>query len=867
MSTEKTQAFEASADGPDRVGPYRVLETLGQGGMGVVYLASQEKPVRRRVALKLIKLGMDTQAVLARFESEREALALMDHRNIAQVLDAGTSENGRPFFVMEYIKGMPLTDYCDRNRLSTEQRLDLFLQVCAGVGHAHSKGIIHRDLKPTNILVTEKDNRPVAKVIDFGLAKATEQKLTDKTIHTVIGTFLGTPAYMSPEQIEPTGLGVDTRSDIYALGIILYELLVGERPFDLTEAVRMASQREIRRIICEENPQRPSTRASGFDDERARAIAKERAADPDALVKKLRGDLDWIVLKALDKSPSQRYETAAELRADIERHLSDDPVLACPPSKIYRLGKFARKHKGWMIGSGAVATALILGLIVSTGLYLTSEEQRRQADAAKTLAQEKTSVAERERRRAEEKEREAERQRDEILRLADIKRLSDYDLEADNLWPAEPKKVPAFRSWLDKADELAARLPGHLEDLEVLRSEAESRGDGEERRFYFGGDVERQWRHDALTDLTLGLKEFVAPEAGTIASVRRRLAFASTVSAATIERYAPEWTEAIASIRDECPQYRGLVIKPQIGLIPLGRDAGSGLWEFAHIQSGDIAEREADGGLLLTEETGLVLVLVPGGTFWMGAQRGNPNRQNFDGNALGNEGAVHEVTLDPFFLSKFEMIQAQWRRIAHANPSRYGAHDYGSRWDRTPARQRRKLMGLHPVEQVSWEDCRDLMRRLGLVLPTEAQWEYAARAGTATVFWTGDHVTSLDGAANLADAYGKAHGAPPSWTHEKDLNDGYTVHAPVGRFKANPFGFHDILGNVWEWCQDGYGAYAIPVNPGDGKRLVEGARSRVNRGGGFDNTASNSRCAARSSGTPDARLNFLGLRPARAISD
>ena len=311
-----------------RIGPYRLLRRIGEGGMGVVFEADQETPVRRRVALKLIKWGMDTRRVVARFESERQALALMSHANIARVYDAGATEQGRPYFVMECVKGEPITIYCDRHCLTTGERLTLFLQVCAGVQHAHQRGVIHRDLKPSNVLVTVEDKRPVPKIIDFGVAKATSQRLTEKTLFTDFGQLVGTPAYMSPEQAEMTPLDVDTRSDVYSLGVLLYELLVGALPFDYKD-LRRAGFDEMRRRIREEAPSKPSTKLSSLGDG-STTVAHSRCTDLRSLQRQLRGDLDWITLKALEKDRIRRYDSASELAADIERHLQDKPVEAGP---------------------------------------------------------------------------------------------------------------------------------------------------------------------------------------------------------------------------------------------------------------------------------------------------------------------------------------------------------------------------------------------------------------------------------------------------------------------------------------------------------------------------------------------------------
>jgi serine/threonine protein kinase/Tfp pilus assembly protein PilF len=363
----------------DRIGNYKILQPIGEGGCGTVYMAEQEKPVRRRVALKVIKLGMDTKNVIARFEAERQALAMMDHPNIAKVFDAGATETGRPFFVMELVRGIKITDYCDQNNLDTDQRLELFTLVCRAIQHAHQKGIIHRDIKPSNILVTLHDGVPVPKVIDFGIAKATDQQLTDKTVFTQFEQFIGTPAYMSPEQAEMTGLDIDTRSDIYSLGVLLYQLLTSRTPFD-PDLLVAAGLDAMRRTIRELEPPKPSARLSRLHVEDLTTVARQRHSLPPKLIHLVKGDLDWIVMKSLEKDRTRRYETASSFAADIENFLQNQPVVARPPSSLYRFQKFVRRNKAGVAATAAVVLSIIAGLVVSTWLYIQEKEARRLAD-------------------------------------------------------------------------------------------------------------------------------------------------------------------------------------------------------------------------------------------------------------------------------------------------------------------------------------------------------------------------------------------------------------------------------------------------------------------------------------------------------
>ena len=402
--TESTsRAIDPSEQPGDRIGRYRLLERIGEGGCGVVYMTEQEEPVRRRVALKVIKLGMDTRQVVARFEAERQALALMDHPNIAKVLDGGATETGRPYFVMELVRGVRMTEFCEQARLPTGARLLLFVQVCQAVQHAHQKGIIHRDLKPSNILVTVNDGAPVPKVIDFGIAKATGQRLTDKTLFTRFHSFIGTPAYMSPEQAALDSTDIDTRSDIYSLGVLLYELLTGRTPVEAKELAR-GGYDEIRRRIREIEPPRPSNRLTTLTNDELTTVARSRAIEPARLAKLIRGELDWVVLKAIDKDRSRRYETASALALDIQRYLDNEPVTAVKPSPIYHLQKFARRHKAALAAAACFALLLIVSACVSAAqaiknksLFTAAEEARLKEMSANQRETELRRIAETER--------------------------------------------------------------------------------------------------------------------------------------------------------------------------------------------------------------------------------------------------------------------------------------------------------------------------------------------------------------------------------------------------------------------------------------------------------------------------------------
>lgn len=397
VTVDKSTAIKPlspDTNAPERIGPYRILRQVGEGGMGIVYEAAQEKPVRRKVALKLVKWGMDTKAVIARFETERQALALMNHPNISSVFDAGATEAGRPYFAMEYVQGIPITEYCDKHRLTIEQRLRLFIQVCEGVQHAHQKGIIHRDIKPSNVLVALQDDKPVPKIIDFGVAKATSQRLTEHTIATELGQLVGTPEYMSPEQAEMTNLDIDTRTDVYSLGVLLYELLVGAQPFDF-QKLRKEGLSDFQRRLREDEPPRPSTKVGSLGED-STSSASNRRVELRVLERQLRGDLDWITVKAIEKDRTRRYETANAFALDIQRFLDNEPIRARAPTTRYRFERFVRRHRlGVAFGAGLVVLLLAFAVAMAAQADRIARERdraNREALAATEVSQYLTNL-------------------------------------------------------------------------------------------------------------------------------------------------------------------------------------------------------------------------------------------------------------------------------------------------------------------------------------------------------------------------------------------------------------------------------------------------------------------------------------------
>jgi serine/threonine protein kinase/formylglycine-generating enzyme required for sulfatase activity len=823
---------EASGDRPpalspgDQVGPYHLREILGEGGMGVVFLAEQHAPLERRVALKVIKPGMDSRSVVARFETERQALALMKHPGIARVHDAGTTEGGYPYFVMEYVNGRPLLAYCDERRHSVRRRIEFFLEVCEAIRHAHQKGILHRDLKPTNLLVTEESGRPAVKVIDFGVAKAMSGTLDEEDPLTLLGTVVGTPEYMSPEQADAAESAIDTRSDTYSLGVVLFELLTGTLPIPLRESAQEGIS-AMRRRIAEEVPETASRRVIASDD-RAEQHAGRRGVSAEALSAQLRGDLEWILGKALEKNPEDRYPSVSEFAADLRRHLDDEPVLAAPPTGIYRARKFVVRHRGTVLTSSIVLLALVVGLVVSLRALLRAWKAE-----------------------------------DDFLLLSIELLIERGQLAAEEL----PFATPADGGELDRlAGELESMLV-HLPALTEQLEELGERGTLDETGAWRFEENSDEWWHQNLSRCVERLEDLASddPARSALVALRERRVFAADSLRTSTEAYPELWSDAIRSI-GEHPAYDQLQLSPQIGLVPLEADGETGLWEFWHPLSGERPVRGADGAWEIAEETGLIFVLIPAGEFLMGAEPPELWEEEGVGNldllARAIEGPVHAVAIGkPFFLSRYEMTQGQWSRIDFINPS--GARP-GSLIVQEGVFDLR-----HPVESVSWRRTIGLLRRIGLTLPTEAQWEYAARAGAESAFLCGPDFHCLEEYANVNDQrLVRSDLAPALGSLAVPWDDGWPVHAPVGSFAPNDFGLHDVHGNVWEWVLDPFGEYRNPTDPEDGYRLNENPdESAVARGGSCLWSPAVARLSWRNFAGRGITHYEIGLRPARSIRE
>jgi len=815
---------------------YRIGDEIAHGGMGSI-LQVWDDSLDRSLAMKVIR-GADSAstqgasspvegALLARFLEEAQVTGQLDHPGVVPVHELGLDAGGRVYFTMKLVKGRDLKAIFDlvfegRDGWNETRALGVLLKVCEAMAYAHAKGVIHRDLKPSNVMV---GNFGEVYVMDWGLARALGRKDThdlrfrpeeealsslkterrrereeapDSPLVTMDGIVVGTPAYMPPEQARGDIESLGPRSDVYSIGAMLYHLLARETPY-VPRGARVSSRTLLASVLA--GPPAP--------------LSSIRRDVPAELVA--------IVEKAMAREISRRYATTLALADDLRAFLENRVVRAYETGPVAELRKWVVRNRSFAATIGASVLALVAALFV--------------ANAAKT---------------------DARRERDQVLRLSDVQRLKDLETDEKRLWPAYPEKLGELESWLERARSLARNLDSHRTRLDDLRAGAlPSDGDPAERRTYRFTSAEEEWQHGLMAGLVEGIESLTRGDGNdgwsalTIRALERRLEFARTIGRRSIDDEKAAWDAAVAGIRAS-GKYGGSNLAPQMGLVPIGSDPESGLFEFWHVQSGERPIRgEDDGRIVPHEAMGIVFVFVPGGTFAMGSRASEVGR-------LASEGPRHDVTIDAFFISKYEMTQGQWQRFTGTNPSAYKSGRVGDD----------EIGRLSPVEQVSWTDCEEVLGRLGLVLPTEAQWEYAARAGTDSPWWTGDDRETLRGHVNIADQAAARAGAP--WQDIEDFpgfDDGHAVHAPVGSLPANPFGLHEVLGNVWEWCRDWWGPYGRPVSAGDGERQVEPSERefRVSRGGSFALSASRARAAFRDYGTPQNRGSGLGVRPARRV--
>ena len=806
MLAVRVSGVGSFADEP-RFGRYREAIEIARGGMGVI-LRAGDPELGRFVALKVIQRAHSSERrQVIRFVREARITGQLEHPNIMPIYELDLTPEGDLYFSMKLVRGRSLKDEIDELRelsdrvevLRRRSRVLLeFLKVLDAVAFAHSRGVVHRDLKPANILIGEFGE---VLVTDWGIAKlvgATEEfhPEDDPTAApapglTRQGSMLGTLGYMPPEQAAGIVDQCDARSDVYSLGAVLYELLTLQIPHQGDRV------QQVREDIIEGRLVPPSRRA------------------PEAGVP---AELEAIVLRAMALDPIDRYRSVGEMRSDLEAYLSLRLVSVARYTPIGRAAKWVRRNPA--VSAVSAVAALLLAVFVG---WLVVE--RRSAIENRDLAVERAALEAAARRRAESLERDV---RDRATSDRDFLALVRLEAAAGDLWPAHPSRIEAMRRWLDAVGSLRPRRELHRARLLALQGRTGSAGE------------EERWELERQAELVAGLDRLPA----AMDEVHSRIATALRVQVLQEERRG-DWARAIRSIADltECPRYDGLAVASQEGLVPLGRDRSSGLWEFLVLETGEPPGR-VDGALRPTDESGIVLVLLPGGTFRMGVSR-RPGDANHDPMAQPAESPAHDVALAPFFLAKYETTQSQWSRIAARNPSHYVAP-------------------LAPVEGVTWDESQATLRRLGLVLPTEAQWEYGARGGAGTPWWTGPDEASLEGAANLADrrlerSGGVARIAVVDW------DDGYSTTAPVGRFRANAFGLHDVLGNVSEWCRDRLGDYSSPVAPGDGERVPGDRTDRVFRGGSFIDVPLTSRSGFRHAEPAQLRSGTVGIRPARAL--
>ena len=810
--------LEQRQAGPGR---YELHEEVGRGGMGIVRRV-HDPDLRRDLAIKSVRPREDEDPTdrarrAARFLEEAQITGQLHHPGVVPVHELGLDADGNVYYTMPLIEGEDLGAVFERvwkgaADWTVPRALTLLLRVCETMTYAHARGVVHRDLKPANVMVGEFGE---VYVVDWGLAGflGTAEHDAPSTNAAAIHTdrredvrdgsgalhtqVIGTPAYMAPEQA--LGQPADVRSDVYAVGAMLYTLLARREPF--------AEQLRGRRG--------------------AEALEAIRAGSPQSLARipsAVDAELQAIAERAMARDPSQRYGDMAALAADLRAYAEGRVVQAHATGAWVEFRKWVGRNRATATALLLLCSSLALGLLASAALFL----------------------------RAQHSEELARLEKERVLRLSDLKRHEDLTAAAEHLWPAHPENERALRDWLAQARELVSRLPVHRETLAALRESAVPSGDT-----WSFANTEDQWHHDNLAELVAAVDRLAGP-AGTLHDIEQRLEFAMTVVANSTQgpQAADAWARAVAAIADEdaSPAYGGLVLQPQLGLLPIGRDPDSGLWEFAHLQTGEPAARGADGRLSVAPNTGLVFALLPAGTVVVGAQATDPQGANYSPGAFDNERPVHAVPLDPFFISKYEMTQAQWERIDRANPSTHKPS--------TAEGSELAIGPTHPVETISRSAAERLVRALGLELPSEAQWEYAARAGHSTPWWVGDDPRELQGAANLADLTVTRMGR--QWPQvERWLDDGWLRHAPVDTLRPNPFGLHHMLGNVWEWCRDDFAAYSEPARPGDGLREAPGELS-VGRGGGYVNNAAYARAAIRDA-RPDAAHPLFGVRPVRPL--
>ncbi|MFH1998199.1 MAG: bifunctional serine/threonine-protein kinase/formylglycine-generating enzyme family protein [Planctomycetota bacterium] len=805
---------DSENEAPWTLSDFKILSKIGSGGMATVYEAEQLS-LKRKVALKVLPPHLRySKSAIKKFQREAEAGGRQSHPGIVSIYAVG-KEDDIYYIAQELIEGG--YTLADRMKALKTDRppsqgyfrdvAEMVLQTAEALFHAHQSGVIHRDVKPSNILITP-DNR--VKVTDFGLARVEDALALSRT-----GEFAGTPYYMSPEQLSEKKVEIDHGTDIFSLGVTLYEMLTLKRPFE----------GETSHVIMKK-------------------ILLQDPEDPCKVNPRVPRDLAVICLKALEKKRSTRYATMKAFAEDLKRFLTGDVIHAKPAGSLDKLAKRIKRNPALSAALGVAALGVLYTMISIPITMNRLGDERNKAVKAGNEAQRQARLA--------------NSRYQEIVRLKDAMVLAQLLDSAETLWPAVPQKIPDMESWLASADELLGRLDEHRATLAALETSL-SAAPVDPR----SGEIEeevRTWHRMVLVELIRNLEAFGHEESGKRKEIRDRLQFAKTIYDRSIGNERLNWDRTLAAIvdREKYPIYNGLKLEPQLGLVPLGADPDSGLFEFGHPQTGEVPKRDAEGRLHPDVNTGLVFVLIPGGSYTIGSIKPSEEHKlgepNVDPYSLPWEQPAHQVTLKPFFLSKYEMTQAQWLHFTHDNPSQYKFNVDG------------KALLDHPVEYVDWTDCVTTLAKMQMRLPFEAEWEYAARGGTATIWWSGNEQESLAGGANLADRHYYKDTAEENLYYDMWLDDGYTKTAPAFLYRPNGFGLHNVLGNVTEWCFDPHlrtyenipadGIPAEPANDND---------TRVVRGGDWRMKAQHARCACRDGFMIGDLGGYLGVRPARSI--
>ncbi len=871
---------------PDSKWPgHCITGEVGQGGMGVVHKATQER-LRRTVALKT----PNTHHLNPRFTEEALVSGYLNHPNIIAVHDLIQGQDNALGLTMPLIDGISWNeklkeDYARSNGPLPEhnlrKHLDYLIKVCQAVSYAHYKGILHNDLKLENVMVGDFGD---VVVMDWGCATLNPKVETNLPFGVVhpqrIKRPFGSPCYMPPELARGQGDQIGPWSDTYLLGAMLYEIVEGRPPRSgqtLGAVIEKACMGEVEPFRHCTSPTLQQICSQALS-----SSVHDRYQTPEQFEEVLRGFFRAEQSESLLTAANRLLLLETEVDPISESHNSLVTLIEAVsmtqqanqiwPSEMAKKVEVQASRKlinrAIAMGDLDLATAYLDNLPDDNEDLIESlnrgKKQRNQELEAFQRSRRLTRsvivliilglslggiLINQEREKAVMQQQIAQERLMELTSLSDIQVVQQLRKEMDQLWPLRERNIGIMEKWIGQAEKLTKRRPIHQTHFETLSSNE--------------AGVSPQLLAWELGLVSSFLKEIEEFEIRLIPEVKERLLFALTVRERTIEDQQKKWTSAIQSIQS-LPIYNGLIIEPQTGLVPLRQDPKSGLWEFAHIQSGEPPVVE-DGDYVRTKDTGIVLVLLPASQFWMGAEQAGS--RNIDKRAKETEGPVHLVSITPYFLSKYEMNQGQWQRISHTNPS---AYPIGTEVKPLP------ITELHPIEQITWSEATESLNRYDLILPTEAQWEYAARGlwtnstevpPSNTIFWTGDSVASLQGTLNIADMGGRKLGSPESWRFEAVLDDGHIVHAPVGSFQPNPFGLHDTLGNVWEWCSDQFGEYTLPVESGTGRRLVgDKDAHRLFRGGGFRASSVHVRSADRYSiYAADYRAYDLGVRPARVL--